>query len=401
MREHHFVRPDGPLGPYAADYRRHLVALGYSFGAMQHRVTHFALLSRWLASEGLAAGELNEAEGRRFASSRRAAGRVTWTSPASVRLPLAFLRGAGVVPESRGDQGVFEELLGQYRVYLASERGLADKTVRAHVDGARGFCLGVAQAPSGLARLRAADVTSWVMETCRHRSVSSAQKTVGAVSSLLAYLHITAIISTPLVSAVPKVAGRRAGAPPSGLSAAQVARLLASCDRRRGVGRRDHAILMLLARLGLRAGEVAALALDDIDWHHGELIIRGKANHHERLPLPAEVGAAVAAYLQRGRPRFSDGYRSVFLRARAPWSPLALSGVQTVVRDASRRAGLSVLGPRRLRQSAATRMHRSGSSLAVVAEVLRHHDTRVTMVYVDVEEAALAALARPWPGGES
>jgi site-specific recombinase XerD len=224
---------------------------------------------------------------------------------------------------------------------------------------------------------------------------------VGAVSSLLRYPHITGMISTSLVSAVPKVAGRRGGAPPAGLTEAEVARLLASCDRRRGVGRRDHAMLMLLARLGLRAGEVAALTLDDIDWHHGELTIRGKGNHHERLPLPAEVGAAVASYLQRGRPRSPEGCRSVFLRARAPWGSLALSGVQTVVQDASRRAGLTVLGPRRLRQSAATRIHRSGASLAVVAEVLRHHDTRVTMVYVDVEQAALRDLARLWPGGEA
>ena len=401
MKGHRFVRPGGPLGPYAEDYRLHLVAVGFSFGAIARRVSQFGELSRWLASEGLAAGELNEVEAGRFVSSRRAAGRVSWVSPASVRLPLVFLRGAGVVAESRGGEGVFEELLGRYRGYLVGERGLADKTVRAHVDAARGFCVGVASAPSELAGLRASDVTSYLLGVCGQQSVSSANKTVGAVSSLLRFLHLAAIISTPLVSAVPKVAGRRGGAPPAGLTAAEVARLLAGCDRRRGVGRRDYAMLMLLARLGLRAGEVAALTLDDIDWHHGELTIRGKGNHYERLPLPAEVGAAVAAYLQRGRPRAPDRYRSVFLRARAPWGPLALSGVQTVVRDASARAGLDVFGPRRLRQSAATGIHRRGASLAVVAEVLRHHDTRVTMVYVDVEQAALRELARPWPGGEA
>ena len=118
--------------------RGHLVAAGYSFGTIQRRVTQFAVLSRWLASEGLAASELNEAEGRRFASFRRAAGRVTWASSASVRLPLAFLRGAGVVPESGGEHGVFEELLDKYCGFLVNERGLADKTVRAHVDAARG-----------------------------------------------------------------------------------------------------------------------------------------------------------------------------------------------------------------------------------------------------------------------
>jgi site-specific recombinase XerD len=401
VREHHFVGPIGPLGPFADDYRGHLVAAGYSFGTIQRRNSQFAALSRWLASEGLTAGELNEVEGWRFVSSRRAAGRLTWVSPASVRLPLAFLRGAGVVAERGGGQGVFEELLGEYHRYLVNERGLADKTVKAHLDGAREFCVGVVNTPSELAGLRASDVTSYLLGVCGQQSASSADKTVWAVASLLRYLHIAAIIPTPLVPAVPKSAGRRRGAPPPGLTAVEVARLLASCDRRRGVGRRDHAILMLFARLGLRAGEVAALTLDDVDWRHGELIIRGKGNRHERLPLPTEVGAAVAAYLQRGRPKLPEGCRSVFLRIRAPWGPLALSGIQTVVREASRRAGLDVFGPRRLRQSAATRIHRGGASLAVIAEVLRHHDTRVTMVYLDIAEAALRELARPWPGGEA
>jgi len=178
-----------------------------------------------------------------------------------------------------------------------------------------------------------------------------------------------------------------------------MSRLLRSCDRRRGVGRRDYAILMLLARLGLRAGEVGALTLDDIDWRHGELLVRGKGDRHEQLPLPTQVGEAVAAYLQRGRPRRDDGCREVFLRARAPWVPLGLTGVQTVVRNASVRSGLGIFGPRRLRHSAATTMLRSGMPLTAVAQVLRHHDTRVTTVYVDVDEAALAGLARPWPRG--
>lgn len=400
MKRHHFVRPSGPLGPYADDYRKHLVAVGYSFGGLQHRVTQFAEISRWLESEGLTTADLNEVEARRFAASRRARGRVTWTSPAGLRVPLAFLRSVGVIPDSRGAEGVFEELLGQYRSYLLNERGLADKTVAAHLDAARRFCLAVAAAPDELAALGASQVTSYLLAACGQQSVNGAKKTVGAVASLLRYLHVTARIPAPLVGAVPKVAGRRAGPQPPGLTAAEVRRLLASCDRRRRVGRRDYAILMLFARLGLRAGEVAALTLDDIDWHHGELIVRGKGNRHERLPLPSAVGAAVASYLQRGRPKPPEGCRAVFLRARAPWTPLGLSGVQTVVRDASRRAGFEAFGPRRLRHSAATQIHQSGMSLAAVAQVLRQRDTRVTMVYVDVDEAALRGLARPWPGGD-
>jgi integrase/recombinase XerD len=401
VKEHCFVRPSGSLGPYADDYRKHLVSVGYTFGSLQHRVTQFAEISRWLEAEGLAASDLSEAEGRRFVASRRARGRKTWVSPASMRLPLGFLRGVGVVPAGAGAVGAFEELLVCYRSYLFNERGLVDKTVRAHVDAARRFCVGVAAGPDELASLRPCEVTSYLVAACCQQSVDSAKKTVESAASWLRFLQVTAVVPSSLVAAVPKVAGRRAGPQPRGLAAAEVARLLSSCDRRRSVGRRDHAILMLLARLGLRAGEVAALRLEDIDWRHGEMIVRGKGGRIEAMPLPTEVGSAVASYLQRGRPRSNDGCRAVFLRARAPWVPLGLAGVQTVVRNASRRAGLEVIGPRRLRHSAATQMHRRGLPLAVVAQVLRHRDTRVTTVYVDVDQAALRELARPWPGAEA
>jgi integrase/recombinase XerD len=400
VKEHHFVRPRGPLGPYVEDYRKYLVELGYTFGSLQQRVVQFNQVSRWLELEGLAAGDLDETVAERFVAWRLARGHVAWVSPLSLRLPLGFLRSVGVVA-GRRMEGPFEELLEEYRHYLVDERGLADKTVKAHVDAARRFCVSVADRPEQLVGLRSSQVGSYLLAACSHQSADSAQKMAGALRSLLRYLHVVAVTPGSLVSAVPKVAGRRPGPQPPGLGHAEVARLLSGCDRRRNVGRRDHAILVLLARLGLRAGEVAALTLDDIDWRHGELIVRGKGDRHERLPLPAEVGAAVASYLQRGRPRPTDGSRMVFLRARAPWTPLGLAGVQTVVRDASVRAGLGIFGPRRLRHSAATMIHRSGLSLAVVAQVLRHHDTRVTTVYVDVDEGALARLARPWPGGQA
>jgi integrase len=177
-----------------------------------------------------------------------------------------------------------------------------------------------------------------------------------------------------------------------------VARLLKSCDRRSAVGRRDYAVLMLFARLGLRPCEVVALTLEDIDWHHGEVLVRGKGNRHERLPLPSEVGAAVASYLRRRQRPTDDGCRAVFLRARAPWTALSFPAVQTIVRQRSLRAGMEAVGPRHLRRYAATQMHRGGMPLSAVAQVLRHHGTQVTMVYVDLEQGALSGLARPWPG---
>ena len=219
--------------------------------------------------------------------------------------------------------------------------------------------------------------------------------------SFLRYLYLSDTVGVDLVPAVPKLASRRPAPQPPALTEAELSRLLRSCDRRRGQGRRDYALLMAMSRLGLRAGEIAALSLDDLDWRHGEVVVRGKGNHHERLPLPCEVGEAVAAYLFRGRPSPTVPTRVVFLRSRAPWSPLNLSGVQAVVNRASTRAGLARFGPRRLRHTTASRMREAGLSLAEVAQVMRHHDTQVTTVYVDVDDAALAALARPWPGSRS
>jgi site-specific recombinase XerD len=165
------------------------------------------------------------------------------------------------------------------------------------------------------------------------------------------------------------------------------------------VGRRDFAILTLLARLGLRAGEAAALTLDDLDWHRGEITVRGKGGRTGRLPLPADVGEAMADYLQHGRPRVAC--RAVFLRVRAPMGGLGRDSVGDVVAHACERAGLPRVGPHRLRHSAATAMLRGGASLAEVGQVLRQVQAATTAIYAKADRAALRALARPWPGAQA
>ncbi len=402
MRLHQFVRPAGPLGPFAEEYRQHLVGLGYSFGSIQHRLSQFADISRWLEAEQLTAAGFDQSTARGFVAARASRGRVSWVSPLTVRLPLEFLRGIGVAGVEVEGNGPFSELLSGYGRYLSEERGLATKTVAAHLVAASRFCSNVAADADGLAGLSCAEVTTYLVRACAEQSRGEAQKTAGALRSLLGYLHLNAVTPLSLVFSVPKVAGARPGPQPIALTTTEVSRLLSCCDRRRGVGRRDYAIVLLMARLGLRAGEVAAMTLDDVDWQHGELLVRGKGNRHEHLPLPQDVGTAIVGYLQRGRPRTETACRVRFLRSRAPWTPLTLSAVQTVVRDAARRAGFCpFIGPRRLRHHAATQMHQGGGSLAVVAEVLRHHDTRVTRIYIDVPATALADLARVWPGGAS
>jgi len=183
---------------------------------------------------------------------------------------------------------------------------------------------------------------------------------------------------------------------PKGISAAELDRLLASCDRQCARGRRDYAILCLLSRLGLRAGEVAAMMLEDLDWRRGELVVHGKARTEEALPLPADVGEAIAGYLRSGRPRADS--RSVFLRCYAPRRGLSAQAVTGIVYDACDRAGIPRVGAHRLRHTAASQMLAKGASLAEVGEALRQRSAASTAIYAKVDRARLAALARPWPG---
>jgi integrase len=173
--------------------------------------------------------------------------------------------------------------------------------------------------------------------------------------------------------------------------------LLGSCDRRQALGRRDHAIIILLLRLGLRRGEVAGLTLDDIDWRAGELLVRGKGARQDRLPLAADVGEAIASYLRRGRPRSSR--REVFLRARAPYEPIASGTVASTVRRACRRAGIAEFGSHRLRHTAACEMVQANVPLVRIGQVLRHQSLQTTAVYARVDVERLRVLATPWPGG--
>jgi site-specific recombinase XerD len=177
-----------------------------------------------------------------------------------------------------------------------------------------------------------------------------------------------------------------------------VSRLLASCDRGTPGGRRDYAILTVLARLGLRAGEVAGLELDDLDWRGGEIIVRGKGNRAERLPLPADVGEAVAGYLRAGRPATAAG-RTVFVRVKAPRRALTKGGVTQVVAAAGRRAGLGPLSAHRLRHTVATELLRAGAPLAEIGQLLRHRSALTTAIYAKVDRDALRTIARAWPGG--
>jgi integrase/recombinase XerD len=373
----------------------------YSSSAVAGRLRQLDQISRWLERRGLTTDGLTEARAAEFASSRREAGLVTWTSPKSTALRLEYLREIGVMPTPAATvaSGPLEELLADYGRYLRVERRLAEHTVRdAYVPAARLFVAGREGLDRlGLGRLSAADVSMFLVAECAKRSVTGARDLASALRSFLRFLHLAGLIEAPLVWAVPSVADLRDRSLPRGLDPGAVRKLLASCDRRRTVGRRDYAILVLLARLGLRRGEVVAIQLEDVDWRAGELLIRGKGNRQDVLPLPVDVGEAVVSYLRR-RPRCEN--RALFLRMTAPLQGLAPHTVGWIVREACTRAGLPRVGAHRLRHTAATEMLRQGASLAEIGQVLRHREQKTTAIYAKVNRKALRALARPWPSQE-
>jgi site-specific recombinase XerD len=292
--------------------------------------------------------------------------------------------------------------MADYRRFLLIERRLSKHTVLdAYEPAARRFLEALdGQDRLCLERLRAADVTAFLVRECAWRSVSGARDLVCALRSFLRYLHLGGMIELPLVWAVPAVADLRDRTLPRGLDPTAVKQLMASCDRRRTIGRRDHAILLLLARLGLRAGEVAAITLDDVDWRAGLLLVHGKGSREDLLPLPADVGEAIVSYLRR---RLRCETRALFLCMTAPVRGVDRCTVAWAVRSACDRAGLPRVGAHRLRHTAATEMLRHGASLAEIGQVLRHREPKTTAIYAKIDRAALRALARPWPtaGSES
>lgn len=392
------VRLSGPLEPYAVGFGSVLLRRGYSrFTTMLH-LQLLANLSRWLEAEGRDAGDVTPDLLERFASARREAGYRHQRSTRALVPLLGYLRDVGVAPAAVQfvPQTPLEELLERYRRYLAVERGLAASTVSTRIREARAF---LAARPGGeldLSQLSSADVSRYVLAESRNRSRGHVKGLVCALRCLLRFLHVDGQVDGSLAAAVPSVAHWRLSGLPRALEPGQLERLLDSCDRGTVTGRRDFAVLLLLGRLGLRVGEVARLELGDIDWRAGEIVVRGKGRRRDRLPLPAAVGEAVAAYLHDGRPATAEG-RSVFASVRGHRRALDRTAVGRVVAAAGRRAGLGRVGAHQLRHTVATEMLRAGAPLAEIGQLLRHRSAMSTAIYAKVDHGRLRSLARSWP----
>ncbi len=394
------VGVSGPLERYAAGFVTELVGAGYRPTAAAVQLRLLAHLSRWLEQEGIAPDELREPQLERFR--REDLARVASLRIAQGLVPLlGYLRALGAVPpEDQPERSDVELLLGRYRDYLLIERGLMAGTARGYVDLVQPFLVSRVGGDGelDLVSLTPGDVLGFVLADCRRRPRRSAKAMVTALRSLLVFLHVDGLIARPLVQVVPSVAFWRLQGLPRGLDAEQVRALLASSDPVTAHGRRDLAILLLLVRLGMRRGEVASLRLQDVDWRAGELLVRGKGPRVERLPLPSDVGEALAGYLRDGRPA-DAGTRAVFIRIRAPRAALTAPGVTQVVVSASKRAGLGEVTAHRLRHTAASELLRHGAPLVEIGQLLRHRTELTTTIYAKVDRDRLRELALPWPGG--
>ena len=398
MRKLATMQVHGPLARQAPGFRVWLSDQGYAATTVEDQTWLMAHLSRWLEAEAISPSEFDTRAVERFQKHHRK--ECSHLSGArGLRQLLAYLRLVRIVPEPVSRSTPVEVLLDEYRDYLARERGLVPGSIVLRARVARLFLGSLAEPlDQTLAELAPADVTGFVVDQCRvgRHGIAWAKSFISGLRSLLVFLHVTGRVAGPLVDSVPSVASWRLSSLPRGLEREQVRALLASCDRGTPVGRRDHAILMLLSRLGLRACEIAVLSLDDIDWHTGDLVIHGKGGQVDRLPLPHDVGEALADHLLGER----DGrgtHREVFLRAFAPRGPMAPSSIGDVVGNACVRVGIPRAGTHRLRHTLASELLAAGAPLTEIAPVLRHTNLSSTAIYAKVDRTALRTLSRPWP----
>jgi integrase/recombinase XerD len=392
------VRQDrfaGPLGPLEAGIRAALGEEGFTPGSIRCVTGTMRRLSCWMEQRGVAADGLTSEAAAEFVADSGG----MRTARRGLGALLRLLRSqAGVPPEhdSAGDSAA-GVLLAQYRDYLAGERGLAAESVRCYLVQGRKLLDELGEPlEKSLRQLDSAAVTSFIMRQSRQcTSTWSAKTLVTATRSLLRFLHVKGLVTAPLAGAVPAVAGWRLSALPRGLEPGQVEAILAAPDPASRSGLRDRAILMLLARLGLRGAEAAGLMLGDVDWLAGEFTVTGKGSQTETMPLPADAGQALADYLTKSRPRCSC--TAVFVTARAPHHQITPSVVRAVMTRACEQAGLPRAGAHRLRHSLATGVLRAGAPLSEVGQLLRHRSQLSTSIYAKVDYARLALVARPWP----
>jgi len=396
--------PEGPLAAHIVSFAESVRKRGYAVHSTHRMVLLAACFSRWLKQRRVALRSITASQAAQYLRYRCRRVKLSSSDVAALRYLLDYLRSEGAIPVEA--KPTFRPIPAEryargYEEYLRESRALAEATVVNYVPFIRDFLKDrFGDGRVTLVKLKASDVVGFVQHQAPRMHLKRAKLMTSALRSFLQFARLRGDVTLDLAAAVPVVANWSMPAIPRAIAADQVRALLASVNRSTAIGRRDYAILLLLARLGLRAGEVVLLDLDDLDWNTGQLRVHGKSGQRSGLPLSTEVGEAIAAYLHRGRPDSTS--RRVFLRAKGPICGFrGPSTISSIVRHSLKRAGVDAptCGAHQFRHGLATEMLRHGASLAEIGDVLGHRHPQTTMIYSKVDMMALRALALPWPGG--
>lgn len=385
---------DGPAGSWLDGFEETLHAEGYSLETRCRYVRTAADLGEWAAKRSIAIAELDDRTLARFVRHRRR-GKRQGNDRTRFRAHrfLRYLREAGVVA-SRAPSSLRSAMVLELAVWMREGRGLAETTVDHATRVAQAFLDAVGEEP---AQWNAAKIRGFMLGYVREHAPCSAGLAATGLRGFLRYLIVRGRCAPELVDAVPKVPTWRMTRLPRYLAAEDIERVIAACENQKHTALRNRALLLLLARLGLRSHEVVGLRLGDLDWQTGRLRVRGKGGREARLPLPQDVGDAILDYLKAERPAAETDH--VLLCCRAPIGPLTTSGVRDVVGRAIESAGVETpgRGPHLLRHSLATRLLREGAALDTIGALLRHRDVDTTALYAKVDVALLRQVAQPWP----
>ena len=393
----------GPLGTYIDGFAKTLFEQGYATITAKQKLLLISALSRRLQRQRLAVEDVNELRIESFILYRKRKKSLHHIDPPTLRQFLRFLYETGVIPPlvPEIEDSPVQRIEKSFASYLSQERGLSQKTLGNYLYVARRVLSErFSDGRSLLHKLAPQDISGFILRYSRQFSPSSTQLMVTALRSFLRFLYLQGEIDTNLAAAVPTVARRRFTELPKFLKQEEVEGVLQSCAQNTLVGMRDYAVLLLLSRLGLRAGEIVYMNLDDIDWETAELLVKGKSSREECLPLPHDIGEALSAYLRYGRPPCSS--RRVFIRMDAPRQGFAGSAaVCQIVRRALSRAGINpgFKGAHLFRHTLATTMLRGGASFPEIGEILRHQHPSTTKIYAKIDLSALRSIAQTWPGG--
>lgn len=395
--------PEGPLVPYLDSFAASLDAEGFKRHLISRQIRIVTYFSCWLQSTEIAVAAVTDDHVRLFLGGLTTRSVVHQGGAATLRRLVAFLRLQGICPAPKDPEGAtaVQRIVVDYANHLRDDQGRAPGTLTQYCAFAESFLSErFGTGPVALDILRGQDVIEFVRRKAACLSPARAKAATIALRSFLRYVRYLGGTRYDLASAVPTVPNWSMTAIPRAIAPDHLRAVLNACRRDTAIGRRDYAILMLLARLGLRSAEIVALKLGDIDWEAGSIAVVGKGNQPAVLPLPSDVGEALVQYLQSGR--LNCASRSLFLRANAPIRGLGSpTTIATIVAAAIRRAGVKTphCGSHQFRHALAVDMLRHGSTLTEIGSVLRHKHPKTTGIYAKVDFDALRPLSQPWPEG--